>query len=333
MLIPLAALLAEIDAQLPLEPRRIGLAAAAGLVAATPVVALTPAPPAARARRMGYAVAALDVLGASPETPVALTGRPALVVAGERLPEGADAILDPGWAHDEAAFEALAAPAPGAGARLAGHDLAPGAILAAPGESFGPARLTALAAAGIDAVEVVAPGFRLGGPAQPAALFLAGTLRALGCRPVAAGEAPDLDIRFDATLAPRLALEPGGESALELRDGRARLALAPTTEAAVGALAFLFALIGRWTLRQVRMETRATTRKLVSTIGLSEVALLQREGEGWRPLAVGDAPLAALTRADALAVLDPGCEGLPAGVGLAATPLAAPLAPAPESAI
>jgi molybdopterin molybdotransferase len=254
------------------------------------------------------------------------------VGAGESLPDGADALLDPGWAYDEATFEALASPPPGAGARLAGDDLATGAVLAAPGDVLTAARLTAAAAAGIATVETVAPAFRLGGGGGAAALCLAVTLRGLGCRPAAAGEAPDLDIRFDTALAPRLALEPGAATTLAFAAGRARMALAPTSEAAVGALAILLPLVARWTHRVVARETRALSRKLVSTIGLTEIALLARDGETWRPLCVGDAPLAALIAAEALALIDPACEGLPAGAALAATPLAAPLVAAKSGA-
>lgn len=333
MLMALAMALAAIARQAPLAPRAIGLEAAFGLVVATPIVAERPVPATARARRAGFAVVARDLIGASPETPVALARRPAAVTAGEALPEGADATLDPGWAYDDAPFEAIAAPAPGAGARLAGQDLAAAATLARPGEAMTPARLTALAAAGIMTVEIAAPAFRLGGPASAAALFLAATLRGLGCRPAAAGEAPDLDLRFDAALAPRLALEPGAALTLTFEGPRARLTLAPTPEAAVGALALLLPLVARWTHRVLASETRPLTRKIVSTIGLSELALLARAPEGWRPLAVGDAPLAASLAADALAILDPGCEGLPAGASLAAIPLAAPLVAASQSAM
>jgi molybdopterin biosynthesis enzyme len=331
MLIPYAVVLAEIARQPPLAPRRTAVEAAPGLVAAAPLVAPAAVPERARARRAGFAVAALDLLGASPDTPVVPPARPPLVGAGESLPQGADALLDPGWAYDEATFEALASPPPGAGARLAGDDLAAGAVLAAPGDVLTAARLTGAAAAAIATVETVAPAFRLGGGGA-AALFLAATLRGLGCRPAAAGEAPDLDIRFDAALAPRLALEPGAATTLAFAAGRARMALAPTSEAAVGALAILLPLVARWTHRVVAVETRALARKLVSTIGLTEIALLARDGETWRPLCVGDAPLAALIAADALALIDPGCEGLPAGAALAATPLAAPLVAAKSGA-
>jgi putative molybdopterin biosynthesis protein len=50
------------------------------------------------------------------------------------------------------------------------------------------------------------------------------------------------------------------------------------------------------------------TRKLVSTVGLSEVALLRRDGTEAHTLAVGDLTLAAIGSADAFAVISPGDE-------------------------
>lgn len=333
MLIPFAHALAEIARQTPVAARLVASEASLGLVVAATIAAPAPLPPVARARRPGFAVRARDLLGAAPENPAVLSPRPAAVVAGATLPGGADAVLDPGWAYDDVRFEAIAELAPGAGARLAGQDAPAGAALARPGEVVTPARLMALASAGVAEVDVAAPAFRLGGPWCPAALFLVATLRGLGCRPAASGEAPDLDLRFDAALTPRLALEPGAALALHFEGARARLALAPTPEAAAGALALLLPLVARWTHRVLIPETRLLTRKLVSAIGLADVALLAREAGGWRPLSVGDAPLAAILAADAIALIDPASEGLAAGAPLAATPLAAPLAADLQSAI
>ena len=326
MLIPLSQALAQIALQPPVQPRRVALEAALGLVIASPIAAPAPLPERARARRPGFAVASRDLVGAAPESPAPLAHRPAFVAAGELLPGAADAVLDPDWAYDDAAFEAIAAPPPGAGARLAGQDAPAGHALARPGDCVTPARLMALASAGVREIEAAAPAFRMAGPIGPSQLFLVATLRGLGCRPAAPGEAPDLDLRFDATLTPRLALEPGASLELAFAGPRARLALAPTPEAAAGALALLLPLVARWTRRVVVPETRLLTRKLVSTVGLSDLALLAREAGGWRPLA-------AILAADALALLDPSCEGMPAGAPLSATPLAGPLAADAKSAI
>jgi molybdopterin biosynthesis enzyme len=323
-LIALAQVLAEIAAQRPLAARRVRLGEAAGLAFGETIRAGAPIPARARARRPGYAVAALDLVGAQAETPATLAPPPSRVAAGDALPAG-DAILDPDWAAPGAVFMATHGPAPGAGVRFAGEDAEAGTILARAGDAATPARLLALASAGRDGAAMRVPRFTT--PEGPAATFLAATLAGWGCARVEDGA--DLAIVFDAQAAPRLALEPGGACALAFAHGRARLSLAPTPEAAVGALALLHPLVARWTGRIAAGSTRALTRKLVSTIGLSEVALLAVDGEGWRPLAVGDAPLSALLAADAFAVLAPGSEGAPAGAALTGYRFSAPFAPDP----
>ncbi len=57
---------------------------------------------------------------------------------------------------------------------------------------------------------------------------------------------------------------------------------------------------------------------------MTDLVLLAAAPEGWRPLATGQATLAALLAADAVALIDPDSEGLPAGALLAATPLREP---------
>jgi molybdopterin biosynthesis enzyme len=59
-------------------------------------------------------------------------------------------------------------------------------------------------------------------------------------------------------------------------------------------------------------------RKLTSTIGFTEIALLARSGDGWTPLAIGDLPLSAVARAEAWLAIPPGHEGYPAGHPIAA---------------
>lgn len=327
MLIALSQVLGEIAAQAALPARRVALGRAAGFVFAETIRVDAPLPAQARARRPGYAVAALDLVGAQPETPAMLTPPPPRVAAGAALPARADAILDPDWAAPGAVFLATHGPAPGAGVRFAGEDAAPGAIAARAGETATPARLLALASAGRDGAAMRVPRFTA--PEGPAATFLAATLAGWGCARVE--EEADLAIVFDAQAAPRLALEPGGACALDFAHGRARLSLAPTPEAAVGALALLHPLVARWTGRVAAGVARPLTRKLVSTIGLSEVALLAEDGEGWRPLAVGDGPIGALLGSDAFAILPPGSEGAPAGAALVGYRFSAPFAPDPAS--
>ena len=59
-------------------------------------------------------------------------------------------------------------------------------------------------------------------------------------------------------------------------------------------------------------------RKVASTVGIAEIALLGRKDESWVPLAVGDLPYGAMLAADAW-LLIPGCsEGFAAGTPVAA---------------
>ena len=55
------------------------------------------------------------------------------------------------------------------------------------------------------------------------------------------------------------------------------------------------------------------SRKLVSGLGISELVLLRRDGEGVAPLASGYLPLSALPRAYGYTLVPPDSEGYPAG--------------------
>jgi molybdopterin biosynthesis enzyme len=55
------------------------------------------------------------------------------------------------------------------------------------------------------------------------------------------------------------------------------------------------------------------TRKVSSAIGMSEIVLLRRVGEGLEPLAAGDLTLAAIAGADAWLAVPPDSEGYAAG--------------------
>jgi molybdopterin molybdotransferase len=54
-------------------------------------------------------------------------------------------------------------------------------------------------------------------------------------------------------------------------------------------------------------------RKVASSVGIAEIVLLERHGEAWMPLAVGDLPLETIARADAWLVVRGGSEGHAAG--------------------
>jgi molybdopterin biosynthesis enzyme len=84
------------------------------------------------------------------------------------------------------------------------------------------------------------------------------------------------------------------------------------------ALAVWFALvlplIDRMSARQPRRAvTLPLARKIASSVGIAEIALLAEEHRTWMPLAVGEWPLHAIARADAWLLIPASHEGFAAG--------------------
>ncbi len=169
------------------EPDRLTIDAAglAGRVLAERMTAAIPLPPFDNSQMDGYAVRASDLAGASETSPVILAlgvataagdplaehvpGTASPVMTGAAVPSGADAVvpieaaLPPRFprlvrAHEtappagEAAFTAPVAP--GTFVRPRGDDVAEGALLGRAGQVLTPARIGALAAAGVTEVLV-----------------------------------------------------------------------------------------------------------------------------------------------------------------------------------
>lgn len=133
----------------PVAPRHVATAHAASwpqAVLARSLVAAAPLPPAPQARRDGWAVAAQDTFGASPQAPVPLPGPPHGVATGDLLPQGTDAVLGPfDIAREFGIAQAIQAAAPGDGARGAGEDFGAGATLRAAGDVLRATDLAVLA--------------------------------------------------------------------------------------------------------------------------------------------------------------------------------------------
>lgn len=300
-------------ASLPVPP-----AQGVGAVLAADLVFPSDMPPQAVALRAGFAVASLDLMGASPDMP--LPARPAVAVApGDGLPPGCDAVLDPAeveW-HGAQAL-ALRAPAPGEGVRLAGHDGRAGTLIAQAGTLLSAQAALVAGLAGLEAVPVRRrPRVVLESMAQ--GHFVAHWVQAHGGMLVA--DAPDLILRTAADHAPRLALAPGETAWLSRHGAALVLDLPPRFDAMLAALLALGgpaldALSGR--VAAPRPVTLA--RKLTSAIGLSELVLLTPTADGWLPEPA--LTLAALARARAFALIPPGSEGHPAGATIPAFSLA-----------
>jgi hypothetical protein len=59
-------------------------------------------------------------------------------------------------------------------------------------------------------------------------------------------------------------------------------------------------------------------RKIASSVGIAEIALLARKHDSWLPLVVGELSLAAIVGADAWLMVPGGSEGFAAGTPVAA---------------
>jgi molybdopterin biosynthesis enzyme len=317
----LAAALGGIAAVTPVS---IAASASEGRLLAAEAASPGPCPAAAIALRSGFAVASLDLVGASMHSPAPLPGEPTRVRIGEALPAGCDAVIDPeAVIRQGAMWLASESPAPGSHARLQGHDLAAqGAILPA-GSRVTREAVLAFRLAGVAEVLVRRPVVALAHPDAAIRDWLAGRLVDHGAAIARPGEAPDLVLRAAVDEIPRIALRPG-EGAWIAAGPPPAIELPARFDGAVAAL-FALALpaLDRLMGASARMIALPLRRKVSSSIGSSELALLALVDGAYEPVCVGEATLGALARADAVALLPPGSEGLATGESLAAWPLSA----------
>jgi molybdopterin molybdotransferase len=325
---PLAAVLAQLAEAMPvLEPRRMPAREAVGAVLAEPLAAERPVPRTAIALRSGFAVASRDLVGASGYSPVPLMQAPSRIRAGESLPVGTDAVLPEDCiVANGALYEAFDSAAPGENAVRAGEDAAEGEVLRDAGE----------VARAIDAVIAASIGAeRL--PVRRARVALVLGEDSLG-RAVGAVEGAEVEIvppsgdlspfhvafvisdslvvAPDKLAAAGLALRPGEGTQVGLVGSCAVVHCPPRLDAVVAVSRCLVQPLVRHLTGQrppVPWQRGPLMRKVSSSIGLAEVALLRTGEAGLEPLAVGALPLAALGKADAWMVIPPQSEGFAAG--------------------
>jgi molybdenum cofactor synthesis domain-containing protein len=178
-LVPLDEVRAEILAAVGvLTPVAMASTAAAGLVLAADVIAPEAVPPFANSAMDGFAVRAVDTVGATADLPVELlvvgvlpagrapdvevgAGQAVRIMTGAPMPDGADAVVMVEQTRPIAVETVgvervgIEAPAtPGDHVRAAGGDLMPGQLVFAGGTRLGAAHIGVLASIGTEAVSV-----------------------------------------------------------------------------------------------------------------------------------------------------------------------------------
>lgn len=343
----LAALLRGVD---PVVPVELSLIEAAGCISAG--MPLLPAsPPRDIAAVDGWALCARDLVGASSYSPLPLAGLPVWVEAGGAMPAGCDCVLDVDAVEVSGPLaQVLMEGVPGQGVARAGSDIAENAPAAATGCPVDAAALLLARVAGADRLSVRRPRLRIvnvpGGSATlqmiaelSSAAGLDVSMHEAGSRD-AASIAAALDVsacdllltiggsgvgRADAAvtalaergaeLAHGLALQPGRTAAAG-RLGNIPVVALPGSPAQALAVwvALALPLIDRLSARQPRRTvTMPLARKIASSVGIAEIALLAEEHKTWMPLAMGEWPLHTIGRSDAWLLIPASREGFAAG--------------------
>jgi molybdopterin biosynthesis enzyme len=343
----LAALLQGLD---PLAPVELPLTEAAGCIAAgNPLLAAQPARDLASAD--GWALCANDLVGASSYSPLLLPAAPAWVDAGDAMPPECDCVLDADAVELSGPLaQVLAEGVPGQGIRRAGNDIDGRTPAAAEGYPVGPAALLLARAGGLEKLSVRRP--RLCIVNVPGAAVTAHMIAEIACpaglnvqtREAATRDAASIaealgeltcDLlltvggsgvgRKDAAvialaqrgdvLAHGLALQPGRTAAVGRLGQVPVVALPGSPDQALAAwLALVLPLAERLSARRPRRQmTLPLARKIASSVGIAEIALLAEEHHAWVPLAVGEWPLQAIARADAWLLVPASHEGFAAG--------------------
>jgi molybdopterin molybdotransferase len=352
--IALAALLRGLEPSTVVE---LSLREALGCVAAD-LPPLKAYPPYNIAVTDGWALRARDLVGASSYMPLSLTNLPPWVEAGDRIPEGCDCVVDVGALDQTGPIiQALMEAIPGQGVRRIGGDITDGFAVAR-GSRLRPLDLLVARAAGLKKMKVRRPEIRIvaipstTGESTTTQLIEA-SARATGAEVVSA-EAASRDVasiaqtlettacdlmitiggsgvgNTDATIAALvqqgevfahgIALQPGRTSALGRIGDTPVIALPGAPGPAFGGwLALALPALDRLSERRPRPTiTLPLARKIASSVGIAEIALLARRDDTWVPLAVGDLPFEALVCADAWLMAPPSSEGFAVGSAAAA---------------
>ena len=350
----LAALLDDLE---PVAAAELAMRDALGFVSAEPQ-RLGAYPPHNIALVDGWALRAHDLVGASAYAPLPLTTAAHWVEAGDPIPNDCDCVIDAdGVDQSGPILQILAEAPPWHGVRRRGDDF-PDGFVVAPGMQLRPLDILVARAARLEKMKVRRPRLRVvnvastNGDIETSHLIresaqCAGadvTFVETGSRDAvsiaAALETAACDLlvtiggsgvgRTDATIlaigqrgdvtAHGLALRPGATSAAGRIEGTPVIALPGS---AAGAMAAWWTLglpvLDRLSARQPReVTTLPLGRKLASSVGITEIALVERSNDSWTPLALGDLPLQAIMKACAWLAIPGSSEGFAAGTPVGA---------------
>lgn len=359
-LTPLADVLAAVDLEVkPVTPRSLDVAAAAGRVLAADAVApARPSMPLALID--GWALNADDTLGAGGYAPAMLMMVPQRVEAGQPMPVGTDSVapLDAvRVARDRA--EALATVNPGDGVLPVGGDSDPGIPLRHAGERLRATDIAAFASIGLARVMVREPRVRVvplrgSGIVVAAARTVTVDIERHGGAArldeagrdfggVLASESADAIVAIGGTGSGRndvsvqtlaregrlavhgMALTPGETAALGYVGVRPVLLLPGRLDAALA----VWLTVGRRVLERLAAgkmnygeagDNMTLARKVSSTVGLTELVPVRRNGEQAEPLASKYLPLSSLSRSDGWILVPADSEGYSAGAQVQVRP-------------
>ena len=352
-----AAVAALLDGLEPVAPVELPLRDALGCVAAE-AAAFGAYPQHDVALIDGCALRARDLVGASAYAPLPLTTAAHWVEAGDPIPNGCDCVIDADSVDQSGPIPQILTDAPpGHGVRRRGDDFPDGFVIAG-GTQLRPLDILFARAAGLETMKVRRPRLRVvnipstSGNIETAHLIQesarsagadvtfveAGSRDAASVAPALETTACDLLVtvggsgvgRTDATvlaisqrgdvIAHGLALRPGTTSAVGRIGRRPVIALSGSAPNALAAWWTLgLSALDRLSGRQPREATiLPLARKLASTVGIAEIALLERNNSSWAPLALGDLPLQAVIKASAWLAVPGNSEGFAAGTPVGA---------------
>jgi molybdopterin biosynthesis enzyme len=352
--VALAALLHGLE---PLPVVELPLREALGCVVAElpPIKAY---PPHDVAATDGWALRTHDLIGASSYTPVPLTMPAVWVEAGDQIPNGRDCVIDADSVDETGPIsQVLTEAIPGQGVRRSGGNISDGFVVA-PGWRFRPIDILLARAAGLETMRVRRPRLcvlnvpSIKGEVATAQLIQE-SARSAGAEVVYAQAASRdassiveaLDVascdllvtvggcgigRTDATvvalahrgevIAHGIALQPGRTSAVGRIGNAPVIAVSGSTDHALAAWWTLaLPALDRLSGRQPRRTTvLPLARKIASSVGIAEIALLGRNDNSWVPLALGDLPFETIVGAQAWLTIPGSSEGFAAGTPVAA---------------